>query len=130
MVAKLVRSASFPCASCSAIAQKLRGRERHEVRHLAKQYTENPEAYEAYLKGEYYAAKFSKDGMNKALGEFQRAVEIDPTYAPAYAEMGYAYWMLTQPLDSLIPKDGMPKAKAAALKALHAAVTPIWTSRS
>jgi serine/threonine protein kinase/tetratricopeptide (TPR) repeat protein len=105
-------------AVSTAIAQKLRGRE-HEAQQIAKQYTENPEAYEAYLKGIYYASKFSKDGMYKAVTQFQRAIEIDPKYAPAYAELGYAYVMLAQPLGGLMPKDGEPKAKAAALKALQ-----------
>ena len=57
--------------------------------------------------------------MYKAVEQFQRAIEIDPKYAPAYAELGNAYVMLAQPLGGLMPKDGEPKAKAAALKALQ-----------
>src|SRR2546422_6443262 len=57
--------------------------------------------------------------MYKSVEQFQRAIEIDPKYAPAYAELGNAYVMLAQPLGGLMPKDGEPKAKAAALKALQ-----------
>ena len=47
--------------------------------------------------------------MNNAVEQFQRAVELDSTYAPAFAELGYAYVMLSQPLGGLMPKDGEPK---------------------
>src|SRR5207245_1190518 len=84
-----------------------------------RHYSASPEAYESYLKGNYYAAKFTKDYMKKAVEQFQRAVEQDSSYAPAYAELAYAYVMLSQPLGGLLPKDGEPKAKAASLKALE-----------
>jgi eukaryotic-like serine/threonine-protein kinase len=107
-------------AISTAVAQKLRGREQQlESQPAAKQHAQSPEAYEAYLKGTYYAAKFSKPDTYKAVEQFQRAVEIDPDYAPAYAELGYAYEMLSQPLGGLIANDGMPKAKKAALRALQ-----------
>jgi len=107
-------------AVSAAIAAKLHGRRAVEAKQTAtRHYTANPEAYEFYLKGNYYAAKFTKDDMKKAVEQFQRAVEVDSTYAPAYAELGYAYVMLSQPLGGLMPKDGEPKAKAAALKALE-----------
>jgi tetratricopeptide (TPR) repeat protein len=106
--------------AAAAIATKLH----HESSVAAQQpatkhFTGNPEAYEAYLKGNYYAAKFTKDDMHTAVAYFQRAVQLDSAYAPAYAELSYAYVMLSQPLGGLMPKQGEPKAKAAALKALE-----------
>jgi tetratricopeptide (TPR) repeat protein len=107
-------------AVSAAIAAKLHGRGAVEAKQtVTRQQTANPKAYEFYLKGIYYAAKFTKDDMKNAVEQFQGAVELDSTYAPGYAELGYAYVMLSQPLGGLTPKDGEPKAKAAALKALE-----------
>jgi serine/threonine protein kinase len=86
---------------------------------LTKGYTENNIAYEAYLRGQYYRGKFTPDAVKKALEEFQAAVRLDPNFARAYAEMGFAYWLLSQPLAELPAKQAMPKAKEAALKALQ-----------
>jgi eukaryotic-like serine/threonine-protein kinase len=105
-------------AASVAIATKLHGRSEAQQT-SSTHYTANPEAYESYLKGSYYAAKFTQNDMNKAVEQFQRAVEVDSSYAPAYAELGYAYVMLSQPLGGLMPKDGEPKAKTAALKAIE-----------
>ena len=95
-------------AASAAIAAKLNGASEAQ-RTSSRQYTVNAEANECYLKGSYYAAKFTKRDMNNAVEQFQRAVELDSTYAPAFAELGYAYVMLSQPLGGLMPKDGEPK---------------------
>jgi tetratricopeptide (TPR) repeat protein len=78
----------------------------------------NPEAYEAYLKGHYFLSKFTGDAEQKALEYFQQAIEKDPTYARAYAGMCTAYALLTN-FGVLTPKDGIPKAKSAAAKAIE-----------
>lgn len=105
-------------AASAAISAKLQGASEAQPT-PATHYKVNPAAYDSYLKGSYYAARFTQDDMNKAIEQFQRAVEVDSNYAPAYAELGYAYVMLSQPLGGLRPKDGEPKAKAAAFKALE-----------
>ncbi len=84
---------------------------------VTKTYTTNPEAYQLYLKGNFYLAKYTEDGYQKAINYFQQATEIDPNYALAYHGIAAAYdfangWYLA-------PKDSEPKAKAAALKALE-----------
>lgn len=71
----------------------------------------SPEAYESYLKGPFYLAKFTTESMTKGIEQLRRATELDPAYAPAYADLGYAYWMLTQPINYLKPRGGMEKAR-------------------
>ncbi len=102
-----------------AITDKLRPQARTEPTVATRRYTGNPEAYEAYLRGRFYRAKFTPEAVKKAIDEFQNAIRLDPQFADAYAEEGMAYWMLAQPLGALPAKEGMPKAKAAAVKALE-----------
>ena len=86
--------------------------------HLMKRYTENKSAYQEYLKGRVNFSKRTAEGLTKALKNFQTAIEIDPLYALAYAGMAEVYRLL--PLsDELDPRSAIPKAKAAALRALE-----------
>lgn len=87
-----------------------------EKRQLARHYTENIDAYRNYLEGRYSEFTFTSDGMNKAIEYFNRAIAEDPGYALAYAGLADAYstesdWLLP-------PREAMPKAEAAARKAL------------
>jgi eukaryotic-like serine/threonine-protein kinase len=78
----------------------------------------NPEAFEASLKGRYFWNKRNRDGFLKGIEHFQRAIDIDPNYAPAYAGLADSYLMLAE--YGLMPaKEGFPKAKAAAIKAVE-----------
>lgn len=80
----------------------------------------NPEAYEDYLRGRYFWNKRTTDGLKRAVGYFDRAVDEDPTYAPAYAGLADTYALLGDwEYGVLPPSDAYPKAKAAALKALE-----------
>jgi TolB-like protein/DNA-binding winged helix-turn-helix (wHTH) protein/lipopolysaccharide biosynthesis regulator YciM len=77
----------------------------------------DPEAYEAYLKGRFYWSKRSPETSRKAVGYFQQAIERDPAYAPAYSGLSDTYRAFdVQGLAS--PRECMPKAEAAARKAL------------
>ena len=93
----------------------LRG-ERHEP--LVKAGTTNLEAYQLYLKGRFQANKRTPDGFSEAVGYFQQAIEKDPVYAMAYAGMAEAYTQMAF-MNVSPPKELMPKAKAAAVKALE-----------
>jgi eukaryotic-like serine/threonine-protein kinase len=84
---------------------------------ITKTYTTNPEAYQLYLKGNYYRTKFTEEGYTKALEYYRQAIEIDPNYALAFTGIAYAY--LTASDWYLPPNEVMPKVKAAALKALE-----------
>lgn len=83
-----------------------------------KEYTANPEAYQLYLKGRYYWNKRAAADFEKAIGFFQEAIGKDPNYALAYSGLADSYALKTV-YTSESPRDLMPKAKAAALKALE-----------
>ena len=94
---------------------KLSGEERQR---LAKRYTENTAAYQHYLKGRYYWNKRTEEGMKKGIEHFRQALEEDPTYALAYTGIADCYLLLSG-YNALPPKEAMPRARAAAMKALE-----------
>jgi len=103
----------------SEIAEKLRLRLTGDEKHrLAKRYTEDAEAYQFYLKGRYYWNKRSPEGTRKAVSYFQQAIDKDPSYALAYAGLADAYTFFSF-FNLAPPRDAMPRAKAAATKALE-----------
>jgi eukaryotic-like serine/threonine-protein kinase len=80
--------------------------------------TKNLEAYQLYLKGRFHWNKRTPDGMRKAIEYFQQAIEEEPTYALAYTGLADAY-NLASFLNVFPPAEVMPKAKAAATRALE-----------
>lgn len=89
-----------------------------DQRQLTKNYTSSTEAFQLYIKGRYFWNQRTLDGLRKCISAAQQAIELDPTYAPAYVEMADAYNLLAGHA-GLAPKDTFPKAKAAALNALE-----------
>jgi serine/threonine protein kinase/TolB-like protein/Tfp pilus assembly protein PilF len=89
-----------------------------DEKRMAKSYTANPEAYEDYLKGRYWWNKTTEEGMHAGIEYFQQAIEKDPSYALAYAGLADSYNFLAL-FGFVPPKEGYPKAKEAALKALE-----------
>ena len=83
---------------------------------IAKHGTENWEAYDLYLKGRYYWNKFTDADLKTAADYFKQAIAKDPNYALAYAGLADAYHELAS---ANPPREMMPLAKAAALKALQ-----------
>jgi TolB-like protein/Tfp pilus assembly protein PilF/tRNA A-37 threonylcarbamoyl transferase component Bud32 len=80
----------------------------------------DPGAHEAYLKGRYYWNQRSPNDLKKAIEFFQQSINIDPTYALAYAGMADCYSVLgSWDTDALSPDDAFPKARAAAERALE-----------
>ena len=84
---------------------------------MNKQFTANPEAYQLYLKGRFYWNKRTPADFQKAIPFFQQAIEKDPNYALAYSGLADSYTLLTSYTNEP-PRQFMPKAKEAALKAL------------
>jgi DNA-binding winged helix-turn-helix (wHTH) protein/TolB-like protein/Flp pilus assembly protein TadD len=76
------------------------------------------ESYRLYLKGRNSWNKRTEDGLLQGIEFFQQAIDIDPNYAPAYAGLADCYNMLVV-YGVRQPKDGFPKAKDAAIKALE-----------
>jgi TolB-like protein/DNA-binding winged helix-turn-helix (wHTH) protein/tetratricopeptide (TPR) repeat protein len=87
-----------------------------EEKRLTAHVTQNAEAYQLYLKGRYHWNKRTPDGIQKAIESFQQATLKDPDYALAYAGLADCYHVPANPLP---PRERMPLAKAAALKALQ-----------
>jgi TolB-like protein/DNA-binding winged helix-turn-helix (wHTH) protein/Tfp pilus assembly protein PilF len=80
----------------------------------------SPEALEAYLRGRFFWNKRTADGLTKAVGYFNDALEKDPSYAQAYAGLADSYALLGDwEYGVLPPGEAYPKAKAAAMKALE-----------
>jgi serine/threonine protein kinase/Flp pilus assembly protein TadD len=77
----------------------------------------NPDIYETYLKGRYYANRVGEEGTKKAVEYFEQAIQEDSNFARAYSSLAANYAILGN-LGALPAKDEMPKAKSAALKAL------------
>jgi eukaryotic-like serine/threonine-protein kinase len=84
---------------------------------LAKRPTENPQAYQLYLNGVFYARKGNIEDHKKALDYYNQAVALDPNFALAYASMVPSYTNLST--SGLDPKELLAKEKAAAQKALE-----------
>jgi DNA-binding winged helix-turn-helix (wHTH) protein/TolB-like protein/Tfp pilus assembly protein PilF len=76
------------------------------------------EAYGLYLKGRNAWNKRTGDALLQAIEFFNKAIEIDPNYGAAYAGLADCYNMLVV-YGRLQPKEGFPKAKEAATKALE-----------
>jgi TolB-like protein/DNA-binding winged helix-turn-helix (wHTH) protein/Flp pilus assembly protein TadD len=80
----------------------------------------NPAAYESYLKGRYFWNKRTADGLKVALAYFNEAVDEDSKYARAYSGLADTYALLGDwQYAVMTPKEALPKAKAAAIKALE-----------
>ena len=80
----------------------------------------NPQAYESFLKGRYFWNKRTADGLRVALAYFNQAIDEDPKYAQAYSGLADTYSLLGDwQYAVMIPKEALPKAKAAAIKALE-----------
>jgi TolB-like protein/Tfp pilus assembly protein PilF len=96
------------------LRSKLTGAEKQQV---TRQGTQNPEAYQLYLKGRYHWNKRTGADVRAAISYFNQAIDKDPGYARAYSGLADAYSVL----DSLgeDPNDVVPKANAAAEKALE-----------
>ncbi|MGH9971410.1 MAG: winged helix-turn-helix domain-containing protein [Pyrinomonadaceae bacterium] len=76
------------------------------------------EAYDRYLKGRNSWNKRTESGLLQGIEYFQQAINTDPDFAPAYAGLADCYNMLVV-YGVHLPKDGFPKAKEAAIKALE-----------
>jgi tetratricopeptide (TPR) repeat protein len=84
---------------------------------LAKGGTNDPEAYQLYLKGRYYWDKRTQEGLAKSRGYFQQAIDKDSSYALAYVGLAEYYGVLPE-YTPTSPADAIPKMIAAAEHAI------------
>ncbi len=81
---------------------------------LGKRGTDNPQAYEAFLKGRYHWNQFTPDSLPKAIEQFQKAVSLDPNYALAH--VGVADFYIWANIYGLIPSVESYKHAESAIK--------------
>lgn len=84
----------------------------------ARGHSVDPEAFEAYLKGKYYAHKFTQESLHKAIDYFQRAIEKNRDYAPAYAALADCY-VEAVVIDNSRPREAFALAQPLIMKALE-----------
>ncbi|HET6646042.1 MAG TPA: tetratricopeptide repeat protein, partial [Pyrinomonadaceae bacterium] len=114
---KLADLVSLQTEIAREVSRKLQARlSGADERRLTKRYPANPEAFQLYLKGRYYLLKGATSEQLTGISYFQKAIEIDPSYAMAYVGLADAY---RSPSLEIRPTEGLPKAKAAALKAIE-----------
>jgi TolB-like protein/DNA-binding winged helix-turn-helix (wHTH) protein/Tfp pilus assembly protein PilF len=85
---------------------------------LANAHQLDPEAHEAYLRGQYYWGRLTEKDVRKSIPYFERAIQLAPDYAPAYASLAFSYNLLASS-EYVAPQDAYPKAKKLAQKALE-----------
>jgi eukaryotic-like serine/threonine-protein kinase len=96
------------------LREKLTGEEK---KRLSKDGTNDPEAYQLYLKGRYYWDKRTPESLAKSKDYFQQAIDKDPNYVLAYVGMAEYYYVLSDYTYTPM-QESIPKLKAAITKAL------------
>jgi TolB-like protein/Tfp pilus assembly protein PilF len=121
---RLDRAASELPATSEALARGIAERLRpklssDERRRAARKYSRDSEAYRLYLKGRYFWNRRPRD-TRKAVEFFRQAIEADPLFALAYAGLSDCYATMSSWEAGLVaPREGFPRAKAAARKAME-----------
>jgi TolB-like protein/Flp pilus assembly protein TadD len=93
---------------------KLTGSEKTAI---AARPTENPEAYELYLKGRFFWNKRTAADLRRSIDLFNQAIGKDPNFALAYAGLAQA-WSILSAYNAASPADSYPKAELFSRKAL------------
>jgi len=104
-----------------AIASEIQVSITDEARQRLQQHRKiNPEALDKYLRGRYFWNRRTEEGLRRAVQYFQQAIALDPTYALAYSGLADSYSLLGSiGFDGMPPNEAMPRAKAAAQKAVE-----------
>ena len=89
-----------------------------EQKQVAKHYTESTQAQEEYWKGRYHMRKLTPQELQESIRYFNRAIELDPNFALAYAGLASSYSTLGA-RGTLSPMEAYPRVIAAAAKALE-----------
>jgi len=104
-----------------AIAEQIRiSLNRQEQAALGITKVVDPQAYESYLRGRYFWNKRTAAGLRTAVGYFDQAIAEDPHYAQAYSGLADTYALLGDwEYAVMTPREALPRAKAAAARALE-----------
>jgi len=80
----------------------------------------NSAAYQSYLRGRFFREQLTEEALAASVEHYQRAIDQDPGFAPAYAALADAYRLTAAPGWEFVPQgEVVPKARAAAMKALE-----------
>ncbi len=103
----------------AAIVQKLQLQlAGNDAKGITKKYTDNNEAYQLWMKGKFHFAKRTKDDLLKSIAIYEEAVKLDPKFALAFVGIAES-WTVIPSFPYGSPAECIPKAKAAAAKALE-----------
>lgn len=118
----------------TSLLPKLTG---EDEKQLNKRGTNSPEAHESYLRGRYYWNQFTPESLIKSREAFEKAIELDPNYAPAFVALADSY--IWGNIYGLIPsKPALAEAEKYVLKAIeidkksgeaHATLSLIYQNR-
>jgi eukaryotic-like serine/threonine-protein kinase len=111
----LALQADLASAIASAINVRLTPGEQSR---LAAAPSVDPAAHDAYLKGRYFFNHPSDENLRKAIGQFEEAIKLSPTFAPAYSGLSDAYTWAAYNEGFISAADAKPRAKAAAERAV------------
>jgi tetratricopeptide (TPR) repeat protein len=84
-----------------------------EEKQITARYTENAEAYQSYLEGRHHWSRYTRSGIERAIGHFRNAIELDANYALAYAGIIDCYLRLAT--NYLPPEDDVPSTDDEAI---------------
>ncbi|HEY7114395.1 MAG TPA: protein kinase [Thermoanaerobaculia bacterium] len=85
---------------------------------LTRSTSVNPAAYDAYLKGRYFFNRPTDENLTKAIAQFEEAIRLDPSYAPAFSGLSDAYAWAGYNEGVMTATQARPRAKAAAERAI------------
>jgi DNA-binding SARP family transcriptional activator len=88
-----------------------------ERNRLLKRYTQDADAYTLYLKGRFHWNKRTATGLKQGIDYFEKAIQRDPSYVLVHSGLADCYSLLSL-YSVMSPRQAMPRAKAAARKAL------------
>ena len=113
-------AASFQQRITADVIRVIRGRLEagQQTAKISKRGTDDPEAYQLYLKGQYARNRFTQQSLNDAAQLFQQAIDRDPKFALAYVGLADTYLSFEGYTDR-ITLETLPKARAATMKALE-----------
>jgi adenylate cyclase len=83
---------------------------------IVRKHTNNPDAYDTFLRGQEALNRFTKEANIQARQSFEKAIELDPQYATAYTALGWTYywvWFLQWSQDPRAPEQAFELAQKA-----------------
>ncbi|MFN2493638.1 MAG: hypothetical protein ABR501_12235, partial [Pyrinomonadaceae bacterium] len=113
---RMIHNILLTIALALTLEVSLRPQQASQSADPAKKNSANTATDRLYLLGRFHWNKRTVSDLRKAIEYFQQAVITDPNYAPAYAGLADSYMLLSES-DGAAPREVIPKARQAALKA-------------